>query len=386
MNWSGKVAVVGAYESPMRRSNGVHPFAVQQEVIKGALDDAGLTIDDVDGLCTTTGDLGEGGGAQDIIEIAEYLGIVPTYFDSTEVGGSSYVSMAGHAAAAIATGMADVVVISYGSCMRWWPIEGMWDESVHPAGPGQFDVIHPASILANYALCARRHMHEYGTTPEQLAEVAVTCRANAAHNPNARYRDPLTIDDVLNAPRVADPFGRYDCCVVTDSGGAIVLTNERRARDCRKNPVWLTGFGEAITRIQMSQMHPMTESPAKYSGPRAFSMAGVGTSAIDVAQLYDAFTITPLIMLEDLGFCAKGEGGPFIEAGNIRPEGSIPINTDGGGLSSNHPGKRGMFLMIEAVRQLRGEGPGTQIEGARTALVNGNGGFFSAAATMIMSV
>jgi acetyl-CoA C-acetyltransferase len=163
------------------------------------------------------------------------------------------------------------------------------------------------------------------------------------------------------------------------------MTSAERARDCRKPPVWITGFGEAASQVQMSQMEPLTSSPARFSGPRAFDMAGVSHDDIDVAQLYDAFTITPLLALEDLGFCDKGDGGPFVEAGNIRADGSLPINTDGGGLSSNHPGKRGVFIVIEAVRQLRGEGPGVQIEGAKTALVNGNGGFFSAAATMILT-
>ncbi len=385
MSLSGRAAIVGAYESPIRKSDGVHPYAIQMECVKGALDDAGLTIADVDGLASAQGDFAEGGTAQDLNEVAEYLGVVPTYFDSTDVGGSSYVSHAGHAAAAIAAGLAEVVVVSYAACMRWWPVPGMWDEALYAAGPGQFDVINPGSIPAFYALAAQRHMYEFGTTREQLAEIAVTCRANAANNPHARYRDPLTIQDVLSAPMVASPLGRYDCCVVTDSGGAFVITNEERARDCRKPPVWITGFGEAASQVQMSQMQPLTSSPARFSGPRAFEMAGVKHDEIDVAQLYDAFTITPLLALEDLGFCEKGDGGPFVEAGNIRPDGSLPINTDGGGLSSNHPGKRGVFIVIEAVRQLRGEGPGVQIEGAKTALCNGNGGFLSAAATLILT-
>jgi acetyl-CoA C-acetyltransferase len=278
-----------------------------------------------------------------------------------------------------------VVVVSYAACMRWWPVPGMWDEPLFAAGPGQFDVINPGSIPAFYALAAQRHMHEFGTTREQLAEIAVTCRANAANNPDARYRDPLTIEEVLEAPMVASPLGRFDCCVVTDSGGAFVVTSAERARDCRKQPVSIAGFGEANATVQMSQMRPLTASPARLSGPKAFAMAGVKHEDIDVAQLYDAFTITPLVAIEDLGFCEKGDGGPFVQEGNIRPDGALPINTDGGGLSSNHPGKRGVFVVIEAVRQLRGEGPGVQIEGAKTALCNGNGGFLSAAATLILA-
>src|SRR5262249_53928693 len=192
---SGKAAIVGVYESPMRKSDGVHPYTVLQECVKGALDDAGLTVADVDGLAAAQGDFAEGGTAQDFNEVAEYPGIVPTYIDSTDIGGCSYVSHAGHAAAAIASGLAEVVVVCYAACMRWWPVPGMWDEALFAAGPGQFDVINPGSIPAFYALVAQRHMYEFGTTREQLAEIAVTCRANASHNPDARYRDPLTIQD-----------------------------------------------------------------------------------------------------------------------------------------------------------------------------------------------
>jgi acetyl-CoA acetyltransferase len=386
LNWSGEVAIVGAYESPRRAAEGVHPFEVQQECIAGALDDAGLEIGDVDGFCTAAGDLGEGGAVADVIEVAEYLGIQPTYVDSTDVGGCSYIVHAGHAAAAIATGMADVVVISYAACPRWWPIPGMWDAMVHPTGPGQFEMPYAPTLIAGYALVAQRHMHEFGTTPEQLAEVAVACRAHAAGNEHARYREPLTVSDVLESRMIASPLRVRDCCVVTDSGGAVVLASQRRARDCRKPPVCITGFGEAISRVLFNQMNPMTQTPATISGRRAFDMAGVRRDDVDVAQLYDAFTITPILALEDLGFCAKGDGGPFVATGAIREGGELPINTDGGGLASNHPGRRGIFALIEGVRQLRGEGPGVSVPDCRVSLVHGLGGVFSAAATMILEV
>lgn len=386
VNWSSEVAIVGAYESPRRDAPGVHPYAIHVECIKGALEDAGLTPADVDGFCTAAGDLGEGGAYSDLIEVAEYVGLRPSYVDSTEIGGASYISQAGHAAAAIACGLADVVVISYAACLRWWPVASSWDALVQPVGPGQYEVPYAASLIADYALFAQRHMHEYGTTPEQLARIAVTCRANAAANPHARYRDPITVDDVLDSPLIASPLHRLDCCIITDSGGAIVLTSKERARDCRKRPVWIAGFGEALGAIQLNQVESFTRTPAVDSGRRAFAMAGVTPADIDVAQLYDAFTITALLQLEDLGFCGKGEGGPFVEDGNIAPTGSIPINTDGGGLSSNHPGKRGIFLLIEAVRQLRGEGPGVQLDDPRLALVHGIGGVHSSGATMIVGV
>jgi acetyl-CoA C-acetyltransferase len=388
MNPSGKVAIVGAYESPRRKADGVHPFQIHAEVARGALDDAGVTLDEIDGYCTAAGEAGEGGGVEDVIELTEYLGLKSaTYFNGTDVGGCSYIVHAGQAMAAIASGLADMVLITYASCPRWWPLTTPdWDVPTFPIGPGQFEFPFAPTVPADHAIAAQRHMSQYGTTSEQLARIAVTCRANAANNPDARFRDPITVDDVLASPVIASPLHKLDCCVVTDSGGAVVLASAERARDCAKPPVWIQGFGAAITQFHTNQMEDATVTPAALSGPRAFEMAGVGHDDIDVAQLYDAFTITPILALEDLGFCEKGEGGPFVEAGNIDADGTLPINTDGGGMSSNHPGKRGMLAMIEGVRQLRGEGPGAQVAGAKTSLVHGWGGSFSAAATMILGV
>nr|WP_211109510.1 acetyl-CoA acetyltransferase [Azospirillum tabaci] len=383
---SGKAAIAGVFESPRRDAPRVHPFALQMECILGALDDAGLTLKDVDGLCAASGDWAEGGSTMDVVELAEYIGIAPTYVNSTDVGGCSYILQAGQAAAAIATGLAEVVVISYAACPRWWPLSSpSFDPFVFPAGPGQYEIPYAPTLISTYGLFARRHMDLYGTTPEQLAQVAVTFREHAAQNPNARLRKPITVDDVLASPMIASPLHRLDCCVVTDGGGAVVMTSRERARDLKKPPVHLVGYGAAVARTQNSQIPDDLTTPAALSGPRAFAMAGVTPGEIDVAQIYDAFTITPMLALEDLGFCGRGESGAFVADGNLTLGGSLPTNTDGGGLSSNHPGKRGIFTLIESVRQLRGEGPGVQVPDARLALAHGLGGTFCSAATAILA-
>lgn len=384
---SRAASIVGAYESPRRQASRLHPFALQMECVTGALADAGIALSEVDGLCVASGDWAEGGGVSSLTEFAEYAGISPTYFDSTDVGGCSYIVHAGHAAAAIAAGLAEVVVISYAACPRWWPLDTpSFDPFVLPAGPGQFEIPYGPTLISAYAMFARRHMALYGTTSEQLAKVAVTFREHAAANPDARFRTPITVDDVLASTPIASPLRKLDCCVVTDGGGALVMTSRERARDCRKRPVHLAGFGSAATRTQLSQIAPDLTTPAAISGSRAFAMAGVGHDAIDVAQIYDAFTITPMLALEDLGFCAKGESGAFVDGGHLTLGGQLPTNTDGGGLSSNHPGKRGIFTLIEGVRQLRGEGPGIQVPDAEVALVHGLGGTFCSAATAILTV
>ncbi|QCO18683.1 hypothetical protein D3869_24430 (plasmid) [Azospirillum brasilense] len=386
MDLSGKAAIAGVFESPRRDAPRVHPFALQMECILGALDDAGLTLKDVDGLCAASGDWAEGGSTMDVVELAEYIGIAPTYVNSTDVGGCSYILQAGQAAAAIATGLAEVVVISYAACPRWWPLSSpSFDPFVFPAGPGQYEIPYAPTLISTYGLFARRHMDLYGTTPEQLAQVAVTFREHAAKNPDARLRKPITVDDVLASPMIASPLRRLDCCVVTDGGGAVVMTSRERARDLKKPPVHLVGYGAAVARTQNSQIPDDLTTPAALSGPRAFAMAGLTPGEIDVAQIYDAFTITPMLALEDLGFCGRGESGAFVADGNLTLGGSLPTNTDGGGLSSNHPGKRGIFTLIESVRQLRGEGPGVQVTDARIALAHGLGGTFCSAATAILA-
>ncbi|MER8435927.1 hypothetical protein NKH36_24805 [Mesorhizobium sp. M1312] len=384
MELLSRAAIVGACESPRRKANDIHPFQIFHEVIAGALGHAGLTFADVDGLCVTAGDVGEGGSVEDVIEVAEYLGIMPRFFDSTDVGGCSAIVQTARAAAAIACGMADTVVVAYAACPRWFPV-GPTTPMTWPIGPGALEMPYGISNITAYGLLAARHMHQFGTTPEQLAAVPVAIRANAARNPSALMKDPITVADVLSSPMISSPFHKLDCCVVTDSGGAVVLTRRDRARDLRKTPIRMLGYGEAITCVNINQTADFTVSPGVHSGPRAFNAAGLSPADVDVAQLYDAFSITPLLALEDLGFCKKGEGGAFVASGAITADGSIPINTDGGGLSSNHPGKRGMFVLIEALRQLWGESPGHQISNCEVSLAHGIGGFNSAASTMLLA-
>lgn len=383
--YSGQAAVVGVFESPRRTAPGMHPYAIHAEVIRAALEDAGLELGEVDGFCTAASMPPEGAKDMDLGEIAEYVGIRPRWFDSTDIGGAAFIAQAGHAAVAIHAGLCDVVVISYAASGRSWPLR-YDDFGTLAYGPGQWEVPYGPSTVANYALAARRHLDEYGTTQEQLAMIAVQARANAANNPHARYRDPITVDDVLSSPMIADPLHRLDCCVVTDSGGAVVLVSAAKAASMSRKPVYVLGAGAALGQVQMNQMPRLTQTAAARSGPAALHAAGMRLDEIDCVQLYDSFTITVLVTLESLGFCAAGEGGALVESGALAPDGALPFNTDGGGLSSNHPGRRGIFALIEGVRQLRGESPGVNLPQARSCLVHGTGGFLSATATMILGV
>jgi acetyl-CoA acetyltransferase len=322
------------------------------------------------------------------VEIGEYLGLRPTWADGTGVGGSTWEFMVEHATAAIQAGHAEVVVLVYGSTTRadLKARRRTANLSFGARGPVQFDVPFGHTLISKYAMAARRHMYEFGTTIEQLAEIAVSTRYNAGFNPEAYYRDPITIDDVQNSRMMADPLTKLHCCIRSDGGGAVVLTSEERARDCAKQPVWILGTGETTDHTTMSEWSDFTESPAVRSGRLAFERAGVSPDEIDVCQIYDAFTPMVLESLEALGFCKRGEGGPFVEDGKLRLGGALPMNTDGGGLSHCHPGMRGMFLLVEAVRQLRAEAHGRQVENAKLACVNGTGGWFSSASTVILGV
>lgn len=320
------------------------------------------------------------------MEVSEYLGLRPTWVDATNVGGSSWEVMAGHAAAAIAAGEIEVALLTYGSTARSDVKRQLRASAATMATGGalQYEAPYGATLIAKYAMAARRHMIQFGTTVDQLAEVAVVAHEWAAMNDNAFERDRITVADVAAAPLLADPFTSKHVCLRTDGGGAVVLASERVARDCAKDPVWILGTADAASHVSMGQWPDFTTSPAARSGPPAFARAGVSPADIDVCQLYDSFTSTVLLTVEDLGFCAKGEGGPFIESGALRPGGSLPTNTDGGGLASCHPGMRGMFLMVEAVRQLRGECGARQVADARLACVHAMGGFFTHSATMIL--
>ncbi len=379
---SRRVAIVGAALSDTGRLDNVSPFELHYQAASRALADVGLDKGDIDGFASS------GTGLLAPIEVAEYLGLRPTWVDGTGVGGSTWEFMVEHATAAIAEGHVEVVVLAYGSTARadLKRHERRANLSFGSRGPVQFDAPYGHTLIAKYAMAARRHMHEFGTTIDQLAEIAVSTRYNASLNPDAYYRDMITIDDVRNSPMIADPLTQLHCCIRSDGGGAIVLTSAERARDLGARPVWVLGTGEAVSHTTMSEWDDFSESPALRSGALAFERAGVTPDDIDVCEIYDAFTPMVLLSFEALGFCKKGEGGPFVEGGTMRVDGSLPTNTDGGGLSACHPGMRGIFLLVEAVRQLRGECGDGQVPRAELACVNGTGGWFSSASTVILGV
>jgi acetyl-CoA acetyltransferase len=380
---AGRVAIVGAALSDIGRVDTHSAHELHWQATSSALADAGLSKEDVDGLASS------GTGLLAPVEIAEYLGLRPTWVDGTGVGGSTFEFMVEHATAAILAGHVEVVVIVYGSTTRADLKQRRRTANLAfgARGPIQFEVPYGHTLISKYAMVARRHMHEFGTTIDQLAEIAVSSRANAALNPEAYYREPITIDDVNSSRMIADPLTKLHCCLRSDGGGAVVLTSEERARDCAKQPVLVLGTGEATSHTAMTEWEDFTESPAARSGALAFRRAGATPADIDICQLYDAFTPMVLLSFEALGFCAKGEGGPFVEGGTMRVDGALPTNTDGGGLSHCHPGMRGIFLLVEAVRQLRGEGGARQVAGdPQLCCVNGTGGWFSSASTVILGV
>ncbi len=369
-------AIVGAAESDIGAVAALmSPIDLMAQGIHRALDDCGLALPDVDGLfCATTQ------VRTSAMTLAEYLGLPHAYTDSTIVGGSSFEVHVAHAMAAIAAGLCSVAAIAYGSTQR---TVGRRAASVREWNPYEtpFRPFLPASA---YALAASRHMHEFGTTREQLAEVAVAARQWALRNPAAWEKKPLSIADVLAARPISDPFTVRDCCLVTDGGGAIIVVSAERARSLKKPPVFVLGCGQAITHAAISSMPDLTVTGALHAGRQAYAMAKLAPKDIAVAELYDAFTINTILFLEDLGFCPKGEGGRFVADGAIAPGGRFPVNTNGGGLSYCHPGMYGLFLLIEAVRQLRGEADARQVPGAATAIVHGNGGTLSAQSTVIL--
>jgi acetyl-CoA acetyltransferase len=372
----GGAAIVGAAESDLGQvAEGMNPIDLMAQGIARALDDCGLRLKDVDGLfCATTQARTSG------LSLAEYLGISPAYIDTTILGGSSFEFHVGHAVAAIQLGLCNVAVIAYGSTQR---TVGRRQASVREINPYEtpFRPFLPATA---YALATSRHMHLYGTTREQLAEVAVAARQWALKNPAAWEKKLLTVPEVLNARMISYPFTVRDICLVTDGGGAVVLVAPERAKSLKKPPVYVLGCGAAITHANISSMPDLTVTGAVESGRQAYAMAGLAPKGIDVLELYDAFTINTILFLEDLGFCPKGEGGRFVAGGRIAPGGTLPVNTNGGGLSYCHPGMYGLFLLIEAVRQLRGECGERQVKGAETAIAHGNGGVLSSQSTVIL--
>jgi acetyl-CoA acetyltransferase len=377
---SGAVAIAGVALSDVGRVDDKGPYELIAQASRRALADAGLAPADVDGLAST------GQGTLPPVDVGEYLGLRPRWIDSTAVGGASWEVMAAHAADAITAGHADVVLLTYGSTARSDLRKGLRGANINwgARGPLQWEAPYGHTLVSKYAMAARRHMHAYGTTIEQLAEVAVSARFNATDNAEAYHRDPITIDDVLSGPMIADPFTKLHCCIRSDGGAAAVLVSAERAKDLRSKPVWILGAAETTSHMLTSQWDDLTVGPASVSGPLAFARAGLTPSDVDVAEIYDAFTYMLLLTLEDLGFCPKGEGGGFVEKGALRLGGELPTNTDGGGLSACHPGQRGLFLLVEAARQLRDECGPRQVPDARIACVSGTGGWFCSSGTVIL--
>jgi acetyl-CoA acetyltransferase len=370
-----KTAIVGAATYGIGEAPGFSHMDLAVHATVRALSSAGLKPSDADALFICLPD--------DILSglsFAQTLGIHPKITGNNRTGGSAFLTHVAQAALALEAGLCDVAVIAYGSTQR--TASGKLQT---PSRPDPFESIYkPVLPVTAYALAAARHMHQYGTTAEQLAEVAVSARQWAKLNPEAFTRDDLSIADVLAARRVADPLGVRDCCLVTDGAGAIVMTRADRARDLVPEPVYVLGAADATFHYSISSMPDLTVSAASESGPRALAQAGVKPSDIDVVELYDAFTINTILFLEDIGFCPKGEGGRFVQNGHIAPGGGLPVNTNGGGLSCVHPGMYGIFTLVEATKQLMGLAGERQVKNARLALAHGNGGYLSSQATVVL--
>ena len=380
MSLRNEIAVVGAYEHPRRWAPDKTAFQIAAESARGALEDAGLTIKDVDGYATS------GVGPIGALSMCHHLNLKPDWIDSTAIGGSSFVAQVAYAGAAIRAGLCRTVLITYGAtaASERFAIGTGGGFSQDP--PDAFDIPYGPTIVGAYGMVAQRHMHEYGTTSEQLAEIAVTIRRHASLNPNAKYRDPITVEDVLASRVISSPLHLLDCCMISDGGGALVVTSAERARDLKKRPALVLGAGVANRHNGIGE-RDILDIAARQSGAKAFERAGVKHSDVDLCMIYDSFTITVLSTLENLGFCKLGEGGPFVQNGRIGLGGELPVNLDGGGLSSNHPGMRGIFLVIEAVKQLRGESGERQVKDAQIALCHGTGGWLGikhSGATLIL--
>lgn len=370
------LAIVGASEAPSQDAGTHTPVGLMAEASVAALAQTGLTTDEVDGLFSASAYY-----YMPTVTLGDYLNVRPTYSDSSTIGGDSFVGHLGHAAAAIAAGRMSVGLIAYGSTQRSdgrRQVRSMADGLAYEVPYG------PHWPLTGYAMMAQRHMAEFGTTSEQLAEIAVAAREWALRNPAAPRRERLTVDDVLASPMISTPLHRLDCCLVTDGGGALVVTAPDRAADYCEEPVYVWAVEETHHSRYVSGMPSFVTSPAATTGPRALAHAQVRLSEIDVFQVYDAFTISVLVALEDLGLCPKGDGGAFVTEGVLRPGGRIPLNTSGGGLSYRHPGMLGMVLLLEAVSQLRSQAGERQVSGAESALVHGLGGVHNSGVTAVL--
>jgi acetyl-CoA acetyltransferase len=372
--------IAGVAETPLGEVWDQSELSMAALASHEALTEAGMTFGDVDALFTNY--MGEEG----TVQLGEYLGIMPGYSDSTDLGGAAFEAFVHHAMAAIHAGRCEVALIAYASRQRTRRSRRMTREADMTTLSAQFELSFGLpGPLGHYALIAARHMAQFGTKPEQLAEIAVAARSWAMRNPKAWSRDPLAVADVLESRLICDPMHRLDCCLVTDGGGALVVTTAERARNAAKKAVRVIGVGESQTHWSIAQMPDLTVSAGAASGRDAFAMAGITPADVDVLEPYDSFTITVLLALEDLGFCAKGEGGAFVENGRLAPGGALPALTSGGGLSYNHPGAFGLLLLVEAVRQLRGEAGERQVPDARIAVAHGVGGLMSTASTVVLA-
>lgn len=370
--------IVGVGESDLGVT-GQTSMALQAQAVRQALREAGLQPGDVDGYCTSDVD----GEYAPATRMAEYLGLTPTWFDTTALGGAGFIAQVGHAARAIESGFASVVVVGYGRSPRSWTLPGPPTPTV--AGAWQYERLWGVPFpITSYALAAQRYLHDFGASAEQLAAVAVAARRWGQLNPRAFKRDPLTVEQVLASRLIADPLHKEDCCLVTDGGGAVVLTSRDRATGLPGTAVSVLGLGEASTHMNITSMPDVTRTAAALSGPAALRRADVSLDDIDVFQIYDSFTITVLLTMESLGLCGAGEAGELVASWATAPGGSVPMNTNGGGLSYTHPGEYGIFAVIEAVRQLRGVSGERQVPGAELALAHGTGGELSTGATLIL--
>lgn len=371
-NRKNAVYIAGAFEHPTREAPDKSTIQLHGEVAKGAVDDAGISKDEIDAYFTAG--MPENGSWFPPLVMADYLGLDVSYTDSTDIGGSAYLSHVGHAVSAIRDGKCDVALVT----LAQRPRSSNESTGTHvqdlESMQHSFERIYGIPVVSKYAMAARRHMYEYDTTSEQLAEIRVAASQHAQYNEHAMYQDPVTIEEVVSSPVIADPLHLLDCCVISDGGGAVIVVSEDVKESLDRKCVKVLGHGEALSHHNAGRVD-ITTSGAKKSGRRAFNEAGVVPGDIDYASIYDSFTITVLEALEDLGFCEKGEGGEFVEGGTLQaPDGELPFNTAGGSLCSNHPNRGGMTKIIEAVRQVRGEtAPEVQVE-TDLALVHGTGG------------
>lgn len=371
-----RVVIVGVAESDLGLvADGTTAVDLMGQATARAAHDAGISISEIDGLFASTTQL-----SMPPLSVAEYLGLDPRYMDSTQIGGSSFMAHLNHARGAIGSGLCDVAVVTHGSTQR-----SLGRAKTSPPEFSPYEAPYrPLTPVGSYGLAASRYLHEFGYGREHLANVAVAAREWAKMNPKAFRQDDLTVEEVLGSPMVSSPLSVRDCCLVTDGGAAAILMTESKARSLGLTPIYILGVAEVAGHRFVSSMPDLTTTAAARSGERAFGEAGISVTDVDVAELYDAFTITTLLFLEDLGFCGKGEAGAFVADGNIHPGGSLPVNTSGGGLSYCHPGMYGLLLIVEAVRQLRGEGGARQVDGAEVVLTHGNGGVMSSECTAIL--